>query len=123
MPKKILYLITLVFFFSIVNGIPEQSQPDETEKSCDPLPYQHQDFKTIVMSDAYIDKSLLIKNVISHIRGAVLITRPRRWGKTIAISMLRCYFEMPLTTLGEKLLYNENRKLFEGGEVTSEGIV
>ena len=42
----------------------------------------------------YIDKSLLIKDILKD--GTPyevnLITRPRRFGKTLAMSMLNCFF-------------------------------
>ena len=42
------------------------------------------DFKTLRIRDNYfIDKSLFIKNIIDNQSGVVLITRPRRFGKTL----------------------------------------
>jgi hypothetical protein len=43
---------------------------------------------------AYVDKSHLIREVLD-LRGAevVLLPRPRRFGKTLNLSMLRCFFE------------------------------
>ena len=51
------------------------------------------DFKALRVKDNYfIDKSLFIKNILDNQSGMVLITRPRRFGKTLNMSMLR-YFE------------------------------
>jgi len=36
----------------------------------------------------FIDKSLLIKEIIDDEAGIILITRPRRFGKTLNLSML-----------------------------------
>ncbi len=41
----------------------------------------------------FIDKSLLIEEVIKAGAKTLLIPRPRRFGKTLNLSMLRCFFE------------------------------
>ena len=41
----------------------------------------------------YIDKSLLIKDVLDNSDKTILLPRPRRFGKTLNISMLRYFFE------------------------------
>ena len=42
----------------------------------------------------YVDKTLFIKELLEN-RGAVtLITRPRRFGKTLNMSMLRYFFDV-----------------------------
>ncbi len=41
----------------------------------------------------YVDKSLLIKDVIDNGDETILLPRPRRFGKTLNISMLRYFFE------------------------------
>ena len=52
------------------------------------------DFKMLRLRDNYfIDKSLFIKDVIDNQSGVALITRPRRFGKTLNMSMLRYYFD------------------------------
>ena len=52
------------------------------------------DFKMLRLRDNYfIDKSLFIKHVIDNQSGVILITRPRRFGKTLNMSMLRYYFD------------------------------
>lgn len=40
----------------------------------------------------YADKSLLIKEIIEDPSKSILITRPRRWGKTLNMSMLHNFF-------------------------------
>jgi hypothetical protein len=39
-----------------------------------------------------VDKSIFIKEVIEAPAKAVLITRPRRWGKTLNMRMLNDFF-------------------------------
>lgn len=51
-------------------------------------------FKEIIDINAYyVDKSLLIKELIDCNDKIVLITRPRRFGKTLNMSMLKYFFE------------------------------
>lgn len=55
------------------------------------LPIGISDFKKLVdkaRNYLFIDKSLFIKAVLDDGSEAVLITRPRRWGKTLSVSML-----------------------------------
>ncbi len=58
------------------------------------LPVGLSDFKTVIEDNYYYaDKSLLIKEVIDQGAQAMLVPRPRRFGKTLNLSMLRCFFE------------------------------
>ena len=53
------------------------------------------DFKALRIRDNYfIDKSMYIKDIIDNQSGVILITRPRRFGKTLNMSMLRYYFDI-----------------------------
>jgi hypothetical protein len=62
-----------------------------------PIPIGHSDFQTIIEKDLYyVDKSLLIKDVLDSGAEVTLITRPRRFGKTLNLSMLRYFFEAPI---------------------------
>ncbi len=52
------------------------------------------DFKSFIEQRSYfVDKSLLIKEIIDSHAKATLIPRPRRFGKTLNLSMLRYFFE------------------------------
>ena len=42
----------------------------------------------------YVDKTLLIRDVFQLGGKVTLFTRPRRFGKTLALSMLRTFFEL-----------------------------
>ena len=59
------------------------------------LPLGISDFKEIMSSGNYyyVDKTLLIKEVNEGGK-VLLITRPRRFGKTLNLSMLRYFFEI-----------------------------
>ncbi len=41
----------------------------------------------------FIDKSLFIKDIIDNQSRVALITRPRRFGKTLNMSMLKYFFD------------------------------
>jgi len=58
------------------------------------LPIGVSDFKTI-LNDCYyyVDKTLLIKELIESSGLVILIPRPRRFGKTLNLSMLKYFFE------------------------------
>ena len=60
-----------------------------------PIPIGLDDFRALRELDlAYVDKSSLIRELLDR-RGVqvVLLPRPRRFGKTLNLSMLRCFFE------------------------------
>ena len=51
------------------------------------------DFKMLRMQNCYfIDKSMYIKDIIDNDSKVVLVTRPRRFGKTLNMSMLKYFF-------------------------------
>ena len=51
------------------------------------------DFRTVAGGEYhFVDKSLLIKDIIEIGNGAFLFTRPRRFGKTMNLSMLEAFF-------------------------------
>ena len=58
------------------------------------IPIGISDFKNIIDNNFYyIDKTLLIKDILDIGSTAILIPRPRRFGKSLNISMLKYYFE------------------------------
>jgi len=60
------------------------------------LPLGISDFKKIREEELYfVDKSSFIEEVLESSGSILLITRPRRFGKTINLSMLRYFFESP----------------------------
>ena len=49
------------------------------------------------MSGAYyVDKTLLAKAMLDNRAGTILFTRPRRFGKTLNMTMLQTFFEIPI---------------------------
>jgi hypothetical protein len=67
------------------------------------------DFKILARSGKIVDKTLLIKDLIEHNNLVTLITRPRRWGKSISISMLWRFFALERNPVAA----NESKQLFE----------
>ena len=71
------------------------------------LPIGLSDFKEIIEYDYYyFDKTKFIENILEDRSKVKLFTRPRRFGKTLNISMLKYFFDVKNK--------DENRKLFEG---------
>jgi hypothetical protein len=77
-------------------------------------------FKDLVFkSDIFVDKSLFIKELLNNGSDVVLIARPRRWGKSMNLSMLEHFFKIEVDKQGLPLPLEDcvNRKLFLGGKV------
>ena len=59
-----------------------------------PLPIGVEDFKKLLTKGYYyVDKTLFIKELLDKKGDVNLYTRPRRFGKTLNLSMLQYYFE------------------------------
>lgn len=79
-----------------------------TEK--EKLPMGIEDFEEMrTMGYYYIDKTGLIRTLLENFGKVNLFTRPRRFGKTLNMSMLKYFFEM-----------GTNRALFQGLEIAKE---
>ena len=62
-------------------------------------------------SKYYIDKTLMVRDLIEKGEGkAILLTRPRRFGKSLALSMVEHFFDIK----------RESRQLFEGKNIAKE---
>ena len=84
------------------------------QKTRKPMPIGVEDFKRLVTEGySFIDKTKFIKEYIDAKGTVTLITRPRRFGKTLTLSMLRYFFTIENA--------EENRKLFEGLSVENAG--
>ena len=65
------------------------------------LPIGKDDFRRIRESgDYYVDKTLMIKDFIKYKNEVSLITRPRRFGKTLNMTMLRDFFDIEQQSRG-----------------------
>ena len=82
------------------------------------LPIGVENFKDIMESGYYyIDKSLLIKELLDMKGKVNLFLRPRRFGKTLNLSMLRYFYE----DTGDKKINQENKLLFQDLKITGQG--
>ena len=71
------------------------------------------DFKGLRIRDNYyIDKTLYIKHIIDNQSRVILVTRPRRFGKTLNMSTLRYFFDC------EK---KDTENLFKGLKIMEQG--
>lgn len=62
----------------------------------------------------YVDKTQLIEQVLNRRNKVSLFTRPRRFGKTLNMSMLKNFFEIGAdSTLFDGLYISQNEKLYE----------
>ena len=60
-----------------------------------PLAIGIENYKEIIeKSYYYVDKTLMIKDILDKGGKVNLFTRPRRFGKTLALSMLRTFFNV-----------------------------
>lgn len=62
----------------------------------------------------YVDKTKLIEQIIHNFSEVTLFTRPRRFGKTLNMSMLKCFLEIGADpSLFDGLYISSNRELCE----------
>ena len=85
-----------------------------------PLPIGIDNFEKLIAREYYfVDKTLLIKDLLDNKADVNLFTRPRRFGKTLNMSMLQYYFEDRRDEFTGKKI--DNSYLFEGLNIKSEG--
>ncbi|MCD8345381.1 MAG: ATP-binding protein [Oscillospiraceae bacterium] len=74
------------------------------------LPIGIEDFAEIISQDFYyVDKTGMIKELLSNWGKVNLFTRPRRFGKSMNMSMLKCFFEI-----------GTDKSLFDGSAISKE---
>lgn len=84
-----------------------------------PLPIGYDNFEQVISEGFYyVDKTLLIKDLLDDNGNVNLFTRPRRFGKTLALSMLRYYFEKAYDFNGNAV---DNSRLFAGMKIMEAG--
>ena len=70
------------------------------------------DFKKMRVNDYYyIDKTMYIKDILDNKSEVILVTRPRRFGKTLNMSMLRYYFDIKC---------KDSKELFKGLKIMKQ---
>lgn len=78
-----------------------------------PLPIGVSDFKSATTNYYYVDKTLLIRDFLNAIPMVSLFTRPRRFGKTLNMDMLRVFFEK---TSEDTSVYFKDKYIWQCGE-------
>ena len=69
-----------------------------------PIAIGIENYKTIIENNYYyIDKTWMLKELVDQKGTVNLFTRPRRFGKTLTLSMIRTFFEDERTYNGEKI--------------------
>lgn len=77
-----------------------------------PLPIGVEDFRELIKKNYYyIDKTLFIQELLDKLGKVNLFMRPRRFGKTLVLSMLKYYFEKEYDFSGNLV---DNTCLFDG---------
>ena len=78
-----------------------------------PLPVGLSDFKRVVSEYYYVDKTDMIRDIIDFATPVSLFTRPRRFGKTLNMSMIQTYFEK---TDKDNSVYFKDLNIWKYGE-------
>lgn len=88
--------------------------PDDiTLKQLKPLPIGVSDFKSATTNYYYVDKTLMIRDFLDAKPMVSLFTRPRRFGKTLNMDMLRVFFEK---TPKDTSVYFKDKQIWGCGE-------
>ena len=85
--------------------------PVQTKRK--PMPIGVSDFKKATTDYYYVDKTLLIKDFIDNKSEVTLFTRPRRFGKSLNMDMLRVFFEK---TEEDNSIYFKDKLIWKCGE-------
>ena len=84
------------------------------------VPVGIEDFKELIQEGYYyIDKTLLIDEMLMNRSKVTLFTRPRRFGKTLNMSMLKCFFDVKNKEENKKLF--ENLKIYNSEYMSEQG--
>ena len=78
-----------------------------------PLPVGISDYRLAVSEYYYVDKTMMIKEFLDERPMVSLFTRPRRFGKTLNMDMLRTFFER---TQEDTSVYFQDKKIWQCGK-------
>ena len=82
-----------------------------------PLPIGVSDYREASINYYYVDKTLMIKEFLDERPKVSLFTRPRRFGKTLNMDMLRMFFEK---SNEDTSIYFRDKKIWSCGEAYQE---
>lgn len=84
-----------------------------------PMPIGIEFYKEMISKKYYyIDKTLLIRDLLEYNHKVTLFTRPRRFGKTLAQSMIKTFFEKEILADGTEA---DNSVYFQGKKIMGAG--
>ena len=84
------------------------------------IPVGIEDFERIINEDYYyVDKTMLIEELLINRAPVTLFTRPRRFGKTLNMSMLKYFFDVKNKEENKKLF--ENLKIYNSEYMSEQG--
>ena len=84
------------------------------------VPVGIEDFERIINEDYYyVDKTMLIEELLVNRAPVTLFTRPRRFGKTLNMSMLKYFFDVKDKEENKKLF--ENLKIYNSEYMSEQG--
>ena len=95
------------------DAIPNKAENPASRKKAKPLPIGVSDFKQATSDYYYVDKTLLIRDFLDRKPQVSLFTRPRRFGKTLNMEMLRVFFEK---TTEDTSRYFQDKLIWQCGE-------
>lgn len=78
-----------------------------------PVPIGDTIFREVCVNNYYVDKTLLIKDIIDEGAKVILFTRPRRFGKSLNMDMLKTFFEK---TEEDTSRYFQDKKIWQQGK-------
>ena len=85
-----------------------------------PLPIGGESFEKVIEDNCYyVDKTGMIADLIESRYEVTLFTRPRRFGKTLNMDMLRCFFDSDLDKDYQKSLF-KNLDIFSNADICKE---
>lgn len=93
--------------------IPVNAISEDLNAKRKPLPIGVSDFKAATTGYYYVDKTLLIRDFLDTKPMVSLFTRPRRFGKTLNMDMLRVFFEK---TEEDTSVYFKDKQIWQGGD-------
>ena len=75
--------------------------------------------KLLLEGGVFVDKSLMVRDFLQDSGDVVLVTRPRRWGKSLNLNMVEHFLAIEVDAWGNPLSPEQclHGKLFAGGEV------
>ena len=131
MKRHVLHLLGAVsILFIATQGFAEQLPVGEMaqqqgRRSLRPYIGSDDFMKVVTEGSIFVDKTLFIKDIIEHDRDTLLITRPRRWGKSLNMSMLKYFFNREVDEAGKPLEGEQNpyRWMFQKMKIANETTV